>query len=459
MHVGKSLVRNTSQTSWGSEDLTRFFVQYRHTLIAYAKRILKNDVQAEEVVQDALVRLLLAAPNLNSDDHALAYVQKTISNLAIDIFRSEGRKPNLVLIDDLKAEETVALQNRVDFSDVLAAADDAAIVRQALSLLSPAERSALILWEVEGRSAEEISRELGVKVSVVRHTVSRARTSLRKVLSNLIIDEENGLTALDLLTTNYRRTVELAKKSSRVGLAIIVLVSGYLGFSNFIDSPDLKPEVGKYIGAPSTEISTIKSPGLVLKNSEQNISRDQKAPVIKEKAAAANFNAKASQIYFFGLDKRGVPTGFTITDSQGSPGSLYFNGKEAVMNETGLTISALAKTLNGAPNVFLNQTVIQDSTGIDYVALVSFGRRGQWIPVVSKVISTDLERLVSGEYLLTATIQVKSEVDSVVVVPASAGGRDLEVAPSRVVTRILLNTSKTQILAQAVQVVEKVQKS
>jgi len=45
------------------------------------------------------------------------------------------------------------------------------------------------------------------------------------------------------------------------------------------------------------------------------------------------------------------------------------------------------------------------------------------------------------------------------VIPASNNGRDLEVQPSRVVTRILLNSSKTQILAQAVQVVEKVSRT
>jgi len=66
---------------------------------------------------------------------------------------------------------------------------------------------------------------------------------------------------------------------------------------------------------------------------------------------------------------------------------------------------------------------------------------------------------VSGNYILTAVIQVKSEVETTIVIPASTNGRDLEVPPSRVVTRILLNPSKTQILAQAVQVVEKVVKS
>jgi len=62
---------------------------------------------------------------------------------------------------------------------------------------------------------------------------------------------------------------------------------------------------------------------------------------------------------------------------------------------------------------------------------------------------------VSGNYLLTAVIQVKSAIETTIVIPAVAGGRDLEVLPSRVVTRVVLNASKSQILAQAVQVVER----
>jgi len=41
------------------------------------------------------------------------------------------------------------------------------------------------------------------------------------------------------------------------------------------------------------------------------------------------------------------------------------------------------------------------------------------------------------------------------VIPAAAGGRDLEVLPSRVVTRVVMNPSKSQVVAQAVQVIEK----
>jgi len=80
---------------------------------------------------------------------------------------------------------------------------------------------------------------------------------------------------------------------------------------------------------------------------------------------------------------------------------------------------------------------------------------GGWVPTNSRVISANFERLVSGNYLLTAVIQVKSAVETTIVIPAAAGGRDLDALPSRVLTRVVLNSSKSQVLAQAVQVIEK----
>jgi hypothetical protein len=88
------------------------------------------------------------------------------------------------------------------------------------------------MWEVEGRSTQEIASELGIKESAVRHTVSRARVSLRKVLSELIIDEARGLTALDLLSTTYKKATELAGKSSKIALTFILVLTAFLGLNS-----------------------------------------------------------------------------------------------------------------------------------------------------------------------------------------------------------------------------------
>jgi DNA-directed RNA polymerase specialized sigma24 family protein len=52
-----------------------------------------------------------------------------------------------------------------------------AIIHKALSLLSPIERTVLVIWVVEGRSTAEIAKELGIKEKDVHHIVARVRCS------------------------------------------------------------------------------------------------------------------------------------------------------------------------------------------------------------------------------------------------------------------------------------------
>jgi RNA polymerase sigma factor (sigma-70 family) len=225
-------VVGTNPASWSVAQFSSFYTHNRSELIAHANRIVKDKSKAEEITQEALVKFMLAAPELSSDSHALSYLHRTIENLCIDLFRAENRRPNLVALDDATAEVESTWQVSGDHSVEISAAEDAAIIRQALSLLSPAERAALVMWEVEGRSTAEIAKELGIKESAVRHTVSRARASLRKVLSELVIDEERGLTALDLLSTTYKKASEIAGKSSKIALTFILVLTAFLGLNS-----------------------------------------------------------------------------------------------------------------------------------------------------------------------------------------------------------------------------------
>jgi RNA polymerase sigma factor (sigma-70 family) len=225
-------VESSTPASWSVAQFSSFYTQNRSELIAHANRIVKDKAKAEEITQEALVKFMLAAPELESNNHALSYLHRTIENLCIDLFRAENRRPNLVALDDATAEVESTWQVSGDHSLAISAAEDAAIIRQALSLLSPAERAALVMWEVEGRSTKEIAKELGIKESAVRHTVSRARASLRKILSELVVDEKRGLTALDLLSATYKKAAELADKSSKIALTFILVLTAFLGLNS-----------------------------------------------------------------------------------------------------------------------------------------------------------------------------------------------------------------------------------
>ncbi len=437
---------------WTVAELGAFYTEHRSELVAHASRILKDSARAEEVIQDALIKVMLAAPELESADHALGYMHRTIENLCIDIFRIEGRRPNLVVLDDASAELESTWVDNKDHADVIAAAEDAAIVRQALAMLSPAERAALVMWEMEGRSTEEIAAELGIKESAVRHTVSRARTSLRRVMSELVIDKERGLTALDMLSTTYKKTAEIAQKSSKAALSLILVFFAFLGFNSMPTNTNVPNIVA------DETVSSSKVAGTSDVATPAASTSPSAAATVAAKAKVSAVNAKASNFNFAGLDKNGVPTGFTVTDSTGALGSLYITNRQPVLSETELTLSQVAKTDMGAANIFLSQQLVSDSTGFSYNPTVSYGKAGTWNPLITSVTYLDSERIMNGNYLVTAMIKVESVVETTVVIPATASGRDLLQAPRQVITRLVLNPGKTQILSQAIYVVEKVGK-
>jgi hypothetical protein len=306
------------------------------------------------------------------------------------------------------------------------------------------------MWEMEGRSTEEIAAELGIKESAVRHTVSRARTSLRRVMSELIVDKERGLTALDMLSTSYKKATQVAKKSSKAALSLILVFFAFLGFNSMPTDSGVPNIVAEEI-VSSNEVAGSTE---VLAPATNSPSPSATASVASKSQATVE-NAKATKIAFPGLDKNGVPTGFTVADSSGMLGNLFVSSRQPVLSETELTISQIVKTASGAANIFLSQKLISDSQGFSYLPVLSYGKAGSWAPLNTSVTYLDSERQIDGNYLVTAIIKVESEVETTVVIPATASGRDLLQSPRQVITRLVLNPGKTQILSQAVYVVEK----
>jgi RNA polymerase sigma factor (sigma-70 family) len=432
---------------WTVAELGAFYTEHRSELLAHANRVLKGSTKAEEITQDSLIKFMLAAPELESEEHALSYLHRTIENLCIDYFRMEGRRPNLVVIDDAQAEVEAKWQVSGDYSEVLSQAEDAAIIRQALALLSPAERAALVMWEMEGRSTEEIAAELGIKESAVRHTVSRARTSLRRVLSELVIDQERGLTALDMLSTTYKKASELAAKSSRVALSLLLVVTAFLGINSMTGREGILPTV-----------SSNDSVGVV---AESAPSADSAVPAPSISMPAKKSSTMVSGVYvktgkaaqWPGLDAEGVPTGFTVTGESGPAGKIRVNRNVPVATEQGTILATQAITSGGGPNVMIDQTITVDGNGTSYeIGYVALGIKGVWEVADAAATNVDFERMSNGQYLMTVTISLLSTPTSDFAIPVGDRGFDLVGAPKTITSRLLLNASKTQILAQAVLV-------
>jgi RNA polymerase sigma factor (sigma-70 family) len=445
--------KSTAPLTWTVGDLGAFYTQHRAELHAHASRVLKDQIKAEEITQDALIKFMLAAPELESEEHALSYLHRTIENLCIDLFRLEGRRPNLVVLDDASAEVEAAWQNNGDHSAAMSAAEDAAIIRQALALLSPAERAALVMWEMEGRSTEEIAAELGIKESAVRHTVSRARASLRKVLSTLVVNEETGLTALDALSRTYKKAAELAQKSSKAALSLLLVITAFLGFTSLTGNEGVRVPV---IADSSVASGTFPSSNLQPTPAAIAATKAAAAQAAAKKAEQAAINIKAAALTFFGLDNQGVPTGFSVTDANNAFGKARVTKGYSTVNANGMVVANQFITGSVGPNVLIDQMITVDGTGTNYTAnTVNVGFAGNWNSVEINNIESSIERLANGQYLVTATLQIGYLNPTTFTIPTGNRGYDLGDAPKSITTRILLNSGKTQILSQAAQVLEK----
>jgi len=455
------VVPRTATSDWSIADLSAIYTEYRTSLVSQARRMLRDETDANEVVQEAFLKFMLAAPDLDTTERAVAYLRASVNNLALNVIRARGDRPNLVALDADTTQERlaeIANENHVDIDTTITAAEDAAIIREALSRLTSDQRTALVMWEMEGRSTEEIAAALNTTPANVRHVVARARQSMVRVLSEWVVDETTGATALDSLSTTYKKAAELAQKSSKVALSLILVVTAFLGFNSMTGREGALTPIATQQDVVAAVVPQVSTPStLPTAAASASATPALESQAKKSFGMVAGVDIKTGKLTFAGLDKDGIPTGFTVTDASKVVGKLFLNKNAApTMTEGGMILSVPAITANNAtgPNILLSQTIKVDGTGTTYEAAPSVGIAGSWTPLILSSTNTVIDRLSNGNYLVTSTMTVDSVVDTDFVIATGVRGYDLTAAPKTITTRLVLNPGKTQILAQAIFISE-----
>ena len=209
---------------WSAQDFANIYVRFRPHLISHARKFLREETQAEEVVQDAFLYLMTALPELDSELGVLRFLKWKTKMLCLDIIRSSqsGLNNNLVPLPDDVADESQPL-------DSLERADDAAIIRLALAKLNPRHREALLATMYEEKSHEEVARQMGVGENAFRQLLFRARSSFRKALVGEA--EVEGKSTSEILAVASRKAI---RKSASLGIPLLLIVYGATGIGNFI---------------------------------------------------------------------------------------------------------------------------------------------------------------------------------------------------------------------------------
>jgi RNA polymerase sigma-70 factor, ECF subfamily len=160
----------------GSDDAIEFDEALRRAeprLKRYAARRLHDDHEAEEVVQEALLRAFQHRHLLATEDDLMAWMTVVTGRLVIDRLRVRGRTTPV-------AELPATSRAGRDTADVVVARDEARIALDALEAMPGRQASVLWAREVEGLSYDEIGDRFGMSEPSVRSLLHRARRTLRR---------------------------------------------------------------------------------------------------------------------------------------------------------------------------------------------------------------------------------------------------------------------------------------
>ena len=148
------------------------------TVLAVARRMLKDDAEAEDVAKETLLRLWRNAAGLELGPHGVRpWLRRVVSNLCIDRVRA---RRNTTVMEAVPEEIAPATQVRQ-----LAERELGQRVDAALKALPERQRLALTLFHYEGMSQIEVGDVMGISDEAVESLLARARRTLKTALKEV----------------------------------------------------------------------------------------------------------------------------------------------------------------------------------------------------------------------------------------------------------------------------------
>lgn len=164
---------------------------HRHSpaISHYAYRLLGNTSDAEDVTQDAFLKLWLNAHKWQPDKARLTtWLHRIAHNLAVDLQRKQGRMQTWTDEQSYAQSAQDANTDAPDNPDrdaAIAVSDRQLMqVRRALDSLPENQRSALTLCTFSGFSNQEAAAIMGLSVKALESALARARRTLREKLAD-----------------------------------------------------------------------------------------------------------------------------------------------------------------------------------------------------------------------------------------------------------------------------------
>jgi RNA polymerase sigma-70 factor (ECF subfamily) len=163
--------------------LDELFRRYRLVAYRVAYRLLGNEADALDAVQEAFVKALTRLPGFEGRSSFKTWLLRVVSNAALDLGRQRGRREALSF-------DAMGPKNREDLEPLvqevagrnLEREDLRRLLQQALAQLPVAQRQTFVLHAEAGLSYREVAGVLNISIGTVMSRLYYARQKLRALL-------------------------------------------------------------------------------------------------------------------------------------------------------------------------------------------------------------------------------------------------------------------------------------
>lgn len=166
------------------------FSKYQRKLMRLVSRLVRDQAEAEDVVQEAFIKAYRALPQFRGDSAFYTWLYRIGINTAKNYLVTQGRRAPTSTDADVEEAETFDdgehLRDINTPESMLATKQIAQTVNQAMESLPDELRTAISLREIEGLSYDEIADVMQCPIGTVRSRIFRAREAIAEKLRPLL---------------------------------------------------------------------------------------------------------------------------------------------------------------------------------------------------------------------------------------------------------------------------------
>ena len=159
------------------------FQRHRDRLWAIALRTMRDPEEAADALQEAMISAFRRAASFRGDSRVTTWLHRIVVNACLDRIRRNAVRRGEPLPSDV--DRDLGLASTEDITVGIEHEQVRDVVQDALGQISPDQRAALVLVDMEGYSVEEAARMLGCATGRVKSRCSRGRARLAPLLAAL----------------------------------------------------------------------------------------------------------------------------------------------------------------------------------------------------------------------------------------------------------------------------------